>query len=340
MSKLSLKKSLMILVTGSLSLVMFIESVAEYNVYSLDKSIDTERRSSSSSSIVERSIKPNRIQYLPLNHQNILAIDGRWMITHMTHKNNEIIYDKDRSQEKTLAIDVRLIRTSVVTIDDNDEMIFHISSLNNSREMVLFREKNGYFEFIKARKIMFQEKVKAKKMEEVVAAKKENILVQKSEKRRFKNGDFILGKAIGPLNFKNLRSAPHIFRGEEQAQGYLSLHNDNVKSLTILLQKKNDEPLFELDINSAQINNGGQFTTYDSVNDQIISGIILKHAKKEFKIKIATGKLQGATLYFVHENDLNLLRESNEKYKIQREQGRARQEKALALRRAASFKLN
>ncbi len=329
---LSFKTSLGVLL-GFLSLVVFAEVYSEYKLYSIssiksvkNKEIQFEARLDDyyqDRVLASEERKSIRLQYLPLNDENEALINSEWRVTRILNENEETEYDIKwfDTEEKKEVIDVNLelVGTSLVRIDKDDELIYEISLFVNEKKMALFQE-------VAPEKYKIIELVKLKKEQGYIEASTKKVIASSGPKKeirgvRLKETDLVLSRGIGPVDMKDPKKSNRIFNGEAHVEGEAILKLDNISSLRARLIDDEAGLRFEIDIDFAQINNGGQFSAYDSVNDETISGVISNSGEEGYKIRIASGKMQGSVLDYVTYEEFQRLRDQ------QRDQELAQEEK-------------
>ena len=229
------------------------------------------------------------VQYLPLNELNSDIINGEWEIRRIQDENSEVVFNANASDSK-VEMNFELIGTSLVKIGEEEPMILRVSYLDESgRTIALFRQFGKGYEIIEAIKkvetrnaniAVAREEVK----EEIVQENTTGVVIERVQ-------DLVLERALHPTK------DPNVLRGQNLVSGNIVVSSGRIEEFNVVvgIGKNYEQPLNF--INSPEIKAGGQFS--GETNNGEVTGIITNNGKDGFRIRFATGPLQGAMLNFV-----------------------------------------
>ncbi|WP_127715580.1 hypothetical protein [Halobacteriovorax sp. HLS] len=251
------------------------------------------------------------VQYLPINDQNSSIINGEWEVRRIQNENNEVVFEANSSEEY-VPMNFNLIGTSLVKISGEEEMNFRVSYLDESgRTIALFRQFGKGYEILEAVRVV---KAVEKKSEVIAQA------TVKEEVKESKNGvlisevqDLVIESALHPVK------DPNILRGEV-VSGNIVVDTNLIEELNVVvgIGKNYEQPLSFL--GGAEIKAGGQFSA--ETNHGEVTGIITNNGKDGFRIRFATGPLQGAMLNFVSEAKLDQMAAQLEESQLLQQEAR------------------
>ncbi|OUR92897.1 hypothetical protein A9Q84_20510 [Halobacteriovorax marinus] len=251
------------------------------------------------------------VQYLPLNTINSQIIDGEWEIRRIQDENNEVVFEVGRDEEID-NMEFKLIGTSLVKIGDEEPMDFRISYLDESgKTIALFRQFGKGYEIIEA--------VRRNKVEVNQVANDSEISEVVEEEVQSSTGvvvegvqDLILERALHPTK------DPNILRGEEIITGTVVVSSEKIEEFDVVIGigKNYEMPLAFID--GGEIKAGGQFSAQTEAGE--VTGLITNNGKDGYRIRFATGPLQGAVLNFVTEEKLEQMNEQEEEAQLAKEE--------------------
>lgn len=259
-------------------------------------------------------------QYLPFNDSNKAQVDGKWEIIKIHNTSKEVLFDTTRSEDKDvkLIVELQMIGTSLVRVDGDTGLEFDISLLHESGQTIaLFRSIDGTYEIIEAKKHIVKQVAsrpvsssEQRLMEESgfednrAQLAPQQMISQKQGVQIGQDFDLVLERALDPNSSKEVQ------RGDSILSGSVSLLGGNIENLSVTLFRGTDKEK-SLEIGFAQVNDGGQFN-FDE-NGEVVSGILTNNGRDGFRIRIATGSFAGAMLNFVTVEELNKIKELEEK---------------------------
>ena len=245
------------------------------------------------------------VQYLPKNEINSSIINGEWEVRRIQNENNEVVFEANNSEEY-VPMQFSLIGTSLVRVGVDEAMDFRVSYLDDSgRTIAIFRQFGEGYEILEAVKI---------RTEKEVSIIKEKVLGSSEVENEKSNGviiedvqDLVLERVLHPTK------DPNILRGEV-VSGNVVVDTTMIEEFDVVIGvgKNYEQPLSFL--GGAEIKAGGQFSA--ETNSGEVTGIITNNGKDGFRIRFATGPLQGAMLNFVTEEKFEEMAEAEEESKI------------------------
>lgn len=242
------------------------------------------------------------VQYLPFNAENQELINGKWEIRRIKAADDTIVYDKVGSYEdrnKSIVVDFSLIGTSTVMVDNDANQVFKVSLMTDYDTIALFKVMDDGHEILEAKKAPETKTVDTSQV--AVAEKKSEEEV--NGLRLKENVDLRLERALFPSKTSELLKGDKI-------RGYVSLIDGNIENLSAAIYYDNRSPAVEIDVPFAEINDGGMFETF--IGSESVHGIITNNGEGVFRIRFATGPLQGAMLNFV--TDEKMMQIQDEQY--------------------------
>jgi hypothetical protein len=246
------------------------------------------------------------VQYLPKNKLNSSIIDGEWEVRRIQNENNEVVFEANNSEEY-VPMEFSLIGTSLVRVGVEEEMDFRVSYLDESgRTIAIFRQFGKGYEILEAVKVRKEAEVKAIK-EAVANTENEEEKVNTTGVVIEDVQDLVLERALHPTK------DPNILKGEI-VSGNVVIDTTMIEEFDVVVGvgKNYEQPLSFL--GAAEIKAGGQFSA--ETNSGEVTGIITNNGKDGYRIRFATGPLQGAMLNFVTEEKYEEMIEAEEEAKL------------------------
>lgn len=248
------------------------------------------------------------VKYIGVNEKNKKKINGRWEVTRVLDTKGDPIYDSYSNTEdkkSIIIVDMELISTSTVALDKDPNQVFKISILTNKNTIAMFKVINGGYEILEAKKIIPKPKFKglAKAKRPELVSPKVSKAVKKENKKgiRIKDVDLLLESALNPLQSRNVLNI-------KQVSGNLSIFDGSIQDFSASLNIGSAKEV-NLDFSFAEIKDGGQFEA--EISGELATGILTNNGENSFKVRFATGPLQGAILTFVTQEKYD---ESQEKF--------------------------
>lgn len=242
------------------------------------------------------------VQNPPIDFDNQELVNGKWEIRRIKTADGNVIYNKISSYEdrnKSIVVDFRLTRTNTVMVANDPAQVFKISTMTNYNTIAIFKVMDDGYEILEAKKIPeTQAEVVAK-----AAPEKEEKSNEIKGLRLDKNVDLRLERALFPSKTSELLN-------DRSISGYVSLIDGNIENLRASIFYDNHARPIEVDIPFAEINDGGMFETF--IGSESVHGIITNNGEGVFRIRFATGPLQGAMLNFV--TDEKMMQIQDEQY--------------------------
>ncbi|PIK14272.1 hypothetical protein [Halobacteriovorax sp. JY17] len=251
------------------------------------------------------------VQYLPLNKLNSTIINGEWEIRRIQDENNEVVFNANEAENK-VEMNFELVGTSLVKVGEEEPMVLRVSYLDESgRTIALFRQFGKGYEIIEAiKKVEVKQVEVAANIEEVKEVVQENttgVVIERVQ-------DLVLERALHPTK------DPNVLRGENLLTGNIVVSTGRIEEFSVVvgMGKNYEQPLSF--INSPEIKAGGQFSA--ETNSGEVTGIITNNGKDGFRIRFATGPLQGAMLNFVTSEKMDELNRIEEEAAYAKEEMR------------------
>lgn len=253
------------------------------------------------------------VNYLGVTEENKKKINGKWEITRVLDNKGNAIYDSFKNEEdkkSTIVVDMKLFSTSTVILDDDRSQTFKISLLTKQNTIAIFKVVGGGYEILEAKRFVALAPVKfANKGLELVQPTA-NASKKKSKKGiRMNDMDLFLESALNPLQSRNVLNIT-------QVTGNLSVFDGSIQDFNASLNTGSQKEV-NLNFSFAEIKDGGQFEA--DVAGEMITGILTNNGENSYKIRFATGPLQGAILSFVTQNKFDKTQERFANFQSQRE---------------------
>lgn len=269
---------------------------------------------------VDRSAALPAIQYVALNQANRNLINSEWEIMRVVGEDgNEVFNAYLNEDDKAIRVDFELLRTSVIQIDKEADQTYYISLLTEGNTIALFKEFNGGYEILEARKVARAIANDNSAQDDIENGSSAGSVQNLPATDPSINAELILEKALNPIK------AADVLIGDA-ISGSATVRGGSIERLSVTLHRATPNET-SLEIQFAEINDGGQFET--QVGDEMVSGILTNNGNEGFRIRFATGPLQGAMLNFVTEEtyeEMMLQRENQEYERLEAEESPIAQE--------------
>jgi hypothetical protein len=257
----------------------------------------------------ERELKA--IQYLPVNEKNKSIINGKWQIIRIEDEKGEEVYKSSKADNKII-VDLDLVRTSQIMINDKVDYMFDLSFLHESgKTIALFRSFGRGYEIIEARRYKedkyIQNVTDVDSSETFKKLEKKNV-VRESEAT---SEPLTLERAMIPSLGNKL------LIGENYVTGDVTVGANSIQGLSFEVRNEKGEAK-SIVIGDIELEAGGSFLT--EVEGVESRGIVTNNGKDAFRIRFATGPLKGALLNFVTDDELERIQEEREEVERLREE--------------------
>lgn len=238
------------------------------------------------------------IPRIVLNNKNQKDVNGVWEITRITNDSDVVVYDTYRPADKKTIIELplKLVATSEVKIDKDEDLKFYILFMHESKKTIsLIRPFGKGYEIVEAKRSLKPGKVtkkSLKKFESSLATLNKDITLEKDEVHNMS-----LDKVIFP------NKTNKVLKGSKFSGEVIVKHNvlDNLSFTLNFKNNKGKQEVVEVNEPSINIDAGGMF--HFDYRDTLVNGIVTKNGKAGYRIRFITGKLQGASLNFVTEDE-------------------------------------
>lgn len=236
-----------------------------------------------------------KMHYLPVNSENLERINGEWRITRINDQYGDDIYnifesDEDRSRE--FIANFELISTSTVLINEDHEQVFQVSVLTDYNTIALFKRMEDGYELVEAKKVIEEVVPAPSRVDSISSQSASQRPVLPAGLRVDHDVHLVLERALHPTRSSYMLTG-HAVSGE------LSLIDGTINDMRVSLSYENGQR-DDFHVDFAEINDGGQFEVFleDAAID-VIHGIITNNGEGVYRVRFATGPLQGAMLNFV-----------------------------------------
>ncbi len=258
------------------------------------------------------------VTYLGVTKKNKEKINGRWEVTRVIDNKGNPIYDSFKNEEdkkSIIIVNMELVATSTVVLDKDLNQTFKISLLTKRNTIALFKIINGGYEILEAKKII--PKPKFNKL-----ANNKPVLTQPTQKDevkpakkgiRMNDMDLFLESALNPLQSRNILNIT-------QVNGNLSVFDGSIQDFNASLNTGSAKEV-NLDFSFAEIKDGGQFEA--EIGGDKATGIITNNGEHSYKVRFATGPLQGAILTFVSQEKYDQAQEKYANYEEKLQEARS-----------------
>jgi hypothetical protein len=252
------------------------------------------------------SFAPGRPTLHYIGHDRANDINGNWEITRVLDEKGEVAYDKlqryDDSKSK-IEVGFELIDVSKVRIDKDNQQVYRVSLMTEAGTIALFKEYNGGYEILEARKI-----VKAPALAKLPPPPLERAPIESMQMPQTKgmikteHTDFILVDAMDPIKGNELLR-------DDKVSGRAVIMDGAIQEFSATMYRGTDKET-SLSFTYAELEDGGVFKT--EVGDEVINGIVTNNGDSGYRIRFATGPIQGALLNFSTEQEMEKLREQQQ----------------------------
>lgn len=311
---------------GLLSLAVVANVNFEKSLYSDSFMIDTSanvvsrRLDDSFARVVASEQKEEKIavKYLEMSEANQAKINGAWEIMRGFEDINDQVsefYNKFKNPTAAIVkVNIEMAAGGVYVTGEDFENFFYISDITDEGTLTVVRKlAESHYEVLEAKKL----KQSARQVSVVAKAEPAQ---EAAPQREYKKGvelqkdlDMTIERALLPELSKDVITG-------ELVSGSLILSNGNIEMLSAVI--RNSEGLEKsIDISYAEIKDGGQFQV--DLGGEIIHGIITNNGTDAYRVRFATGPLQGAMLNYMTYEQLDIMREREEEAKWKAEEAAA-----------------
>jgi len=257
------------------------------------------------------------VTYLGVTDENKKKINGRWEVTRVIDNKGTPIYDSFKNAEdkkSIIIVNMELVATSTVVLDKDRNQTFKISLLTKANTIALFKIINGGYEILEAKKILPKPRFnKLANTKPVLTEPSQKEVVRPVKKGiRMNDMDLFLESALNPLQSRNVLNI-------KQVSGNLSVFDGSIQDFSASLNIGSAKEV-NLNFSFAEIKDGGQFEA--EIGGDKATGIITNNGEHSYKVRFATGPLQGAILTFVSEEKYELAQEKFANYEEKLEEAR------------------
>tara|TARA_R110000868_G_scaffold100129_5_gene275466 strand:- start:1850 stop:2995 length:1146 start_codon:yes stop_codon:yes gene_type:complete len=317
---------------GLLSLAVVANVNFERSLYSDSFMIDSSakivsrRLDDSFARVVASEQKADKIavKYLEFNDANKAKINGAWEVMRGFEDINDKVsefYNKfDHKTEAVVKIELDLAVGGVYVRGEEFENFFYISDITDAGTISLVRKLGDqHFEVLEAKKL-----IEARAQKPVVAKAQE--VSERESVREYKKGvelqkdlEMVMERALLPELSKDVIVG-------DMVNGSLSLANGNIEALSAVIRNEKGEER-SIDLSYAEIKDGGQFQV--DYMGEIVHGIITNNGTDAYRVRFATGPLQGAMLNYMTYEQLDVMHEREEEAKWKAEEAAAMKEEPV-----------
>lgn len=255
-------------------------------------------------------------EYITLNQLNRESIDGAWRVervskkTDLNLKASVLIFDRQKNADKNrnLIVGLKLMATSLVRINESDDLLYDISSLDKVKKMItLYRSFENYYEIIEAVKVNINEPAAFDDVSNI-----DSSAVLNQERRDETNtkteryDDLSLERSLFVEKAGKAGVLYTFVKGEVSGGGTVIKDAESGKfqvSIDLGIKIASGE-MFKISIDEST-NDGGQFS-YEE-NGEEISGIITSNGPNGFRVRLASGPHGGSLFNLVTEEEKNEL---------------------------------
>lgn len=313
---------------GLLSLAVVANVNFEKSLYSDSFMIDTKasvvsrRLDDSFARVVasEQKVEKIAVKYLELSEENKAKINGTWEVMRgfedINDKVSEFYNKYNNPTAAVVKVNMEMVAGGVYVTGDEFENFFYISDITAEGTLSIVRKLGeAHFEVLEAKKLK-----ETSRQAEVIAKAKVDTSDQRESVREYKKGvelqkdlDMVIERALLPELSKDVIVG-------DLVSGSLNLAGGNIEGLSAII--RNSEGLEKsIDISYAEIKDGGQFQV--DYMGEIVHGIITNNGTDAYRVRFATGPLQGAMLNFMTYEQLDIMREREEEAKWKAEEAAA-----------------
>ncbi|MFG1482430.1 hypothetical protein ABMA79_13115 [Halobacteriovorax sp. HFRX-2_2] len=275
------------------------------NSFMQQKDISFEKRVDESVDRIVASSDREKIsvQYLPVA-EYAQIIDGQWEIVRVeNHEGNEIFNERNANSKRL--VDMKLIGTGLVQLNESDEYTFDVSFLHeNNKNISIFRAYEDGFELIEARKVI--EEKKEESLEVNVDKALEEVAVINENERK----ELVIERVVLPqLNNK-------LIRGEDKIEGSVTVGPNGVQGLYF--------NVFDKDINEVlgdiKLKDGNSFEV--ELQGQLSHGVFARNGENGYRLRFTTGPYAGGLINYVTYDELERVNAEFENMERAKEESR------------------
>ena len=323
-------KTKMTLGLASLLSVAVVASVTfERSLYTNDFMVDqsvkvvSRRLDDSFARVVASEQKQEKIavKYIELNEENRARINGEYEVMRgFEDINDQVVefYNKfEKNTNKVVKVEVELAAGGVWVRGVDFENFFYISDITDAGTLSVVRKLDDkHYEVLEAKKLVAA--IRQLKPVEAAVAKTAEAPVREYKKgvELSKDIELVMERAMVP------ELSQEAIVGD-QISGSLSLVSGNIEALSVSVRGPKGEER-SIDISYAEIKDGGQFQV-ESMGE-MIHGIITNNGKDAYRVRFATGPMQGAMLNFMTYEQMDIMQEREEEARLKAEEEAAMKE--------------
>ena len=261
------------------------------------------------------------VKYFELTEENKARFNGQWEVMRGFEDINDEVnefYNKFESRTSSIVkVEVEMVAGGVVVRGEEFENFFYISDITNAGTLSIVRKLGEkHYEVLETKRIvkapelkLVQKPVESQEVKEVVRDYKKGVELSKDI-------DLVIERALVPELSKDVIVGDFL-------RGSLSLVGGNIESLSASVSSADGKER-SIDLSYAEIKDGGQFQV--DYMGEIVHGIITNNGQDAYRVRFATGPLQGAMLNFLSYEQLEIMQEREEEAKFKAEEAQALKE--------------
>lgn len=269
------------------------------------------------------------VRYLPVNQENKMAIAGKWIVTRIEGHDEVEVYNS-QTENREIIVDMELVATSQVRVDNNDDYKFDVSFLHESKKTIaLFRSYEDGYEILEARRLYNEEKEQVAELSESLS---ENELEKREATVRESDatlGELILERALVPS------VDPNIIVFKEMSANTAEISTTSITSWNVTVAKNGKSETFE-GFSGAEIGAGGSIMVpvgnlapevsekiigqSDEPVDMVPVGLVTNNGKDGLRVRLTVEPYVGVMLSFVTPEEFRRIKEEEYEVKNLREQ--------------------
>ena len=280
------------------------------NEIQFSKRFDDSRYVASAESELE---KPKfAVRYLPKNQKNMQLIAGKWIVTRIEGHDEVEVYNA-KNEVREIIVDMELVATSQVLVNNDKKYQFDISFLHESAKTIaLFRSYNDGYEILEARRMVPAEIAQEKAVSEIESSdlEKRKSTVQRSEAT---SEELILERALIPS------LDPNIIIFKEESANTASISTRLVESLSVTVEKNGKSISFD-ELAGAEIGDGGSILLPDDNGDMVPAGLVTNNGKDGLRVRLTKKGYEGVMLSFVTSDEFGRIKDEEREVEELREQ--------------------
>lgn len=250
------------------------------------------------------------IPYIPVA-EYADAINGKWEIVRVENNEGIEIHNEAKSNKKVV-VELELIGTGLVRINNNPDYTFDVSFLHeNLKNISIFRAFEKGYEMIEARKLNEVKAVaKSISTQEEVVAEEEQVIDVNERK------EYIIERVVLP-QFNN-----KMIRGDQFIEGSVTVGPNGVQGLYFSVSSEGQD-VNEV-IGDIKLKDGSSFEV--EIQGQLSHGIFTRNGENGYRLRFATGPYKGALLNYVTYEELERINIEIENMERAKEESRFQNE--------------